>query len=67
MGSSIKLGVGGGKGLSELYVAEVDGVNGSWLRSGKLSPGRVGLSKVTDLMKATVHVSGFVVLASRIL
>lgn len=55
----MRFGVGGGKGFSELEdVVEAVGVNGSWLRSGKLSFDRVGVSNVIDLMKATLHVSG---------
>lgn len=59
VGSSMRFGVGGGNGFSELEdVDEAVGVKGSWLRSGKLSLDRVGVSKVIDLMKATLHVSG---------
>ena len=63
VGNSIKFGVGGGNGLSELDVAELDGVKGSWLRSGKLPLAPLGVSKVTDLMKATVHASGYIIVS----
>ena len=59
VGSSIRLGVGGGKGFSEFEdVVVAEGVKGSWLRSGKLPFGGVGVSKVMERMKATWHVSG---------
>jgi hypothetical protein len=54
VGSSTKLGVGGGKGLRKVD-AEVEGVKGSWESSGKLVFGRdeVGVWKVMDLMNVT--------------
>lgn len=55
VGSSTRLGVGGGKGLEKL-VAE--GVKGSCESSGKLALGSVGVWKVMDLMKMTWQVSG---------
>ena len=59
VGSSIRSGVGGGKGLKELHSGTAEGMNGSWLRSGKLALGAVGVSKVMDLIKATLQVSGW--------
>ena len=55
----MRFGVGGGKGFSEPEdVDVVEGVKGSWLRSGKLPFGGVWVSKVMERMKATWHVSG---------
>lgn len=59
VGSSIRSGVGGGKGFGELYPGTVDGMKGSWWSPGKLALGAVGVSKVIDLIKATLQVSGF--------
>jgi hypothetical protein len=56
VGSSTRLGVGGGNGFMKLAAA---GENGSWESSGKLAFGwDVGVWKVIDLMKTTWHVSG---------
>jgi hypothetical protein len=54
VGSSTRLGVGGGNGLRKAE-AEVDGVNGSWESSGKLVFGRdeFGVWNVMDLMNVT--------------
>ncbi len=53
VGSSTRLGVGGGNGLRKVDGEE--GMKGSWESSGKLVFGReeVGVWKVMDLMKVT--------------
>ena len=59
VGSSMRFGVGGGKGLRDSVAPlGMEGVKGSWLKSGKLSLDRVGVSNVMDRMNAMVHVSG---------
>jgi hypothetical protein len=56
VGSSTRLGVGGGKGLEKLAA---EGVKGSCESSGKLALGSVGVWKVMDLMRTTWQVSGY--------
>ncbi len=59
VGSSTKLGVGGGKGLRDDAGVE-EGVKGSCDSSGKLVFGweELGVWKVMDLMNVTWQVSG---------
>jgi hypothetical protein len=60
VGSSTRLGVGGGNGFKKAEL-ETEGVKGSWESSGKLVFGleEVGVWNVMDLMNMTWQVSGY--------